>query len=501
MNLTISRLAISVIALATALNSCKEDNEVQPKPTPVTVLNVVQFESQEHTVSENSEAKLITINLASPATANGTLTIEVNTLYRESFTTTPATVNGKIDVAMNAGSKTATFSVVPVNNTSFDGSKPITFKILSVSKGFSIGTSHQSLFTITDDERPVEINFQLTNSTLKEKNNVQPAIQIIFSAASLTTGQVQIKVESNDASYGEDFTTIPPATNGFILLDIPAGILQTEVQIVPVNDLRINGTRHVTMSLANTTGAIVKGHYYVHGVTITDDELEGISKGYSTSSGSWEVKRYFAYNENGTLAKVLWEQHTPGYLGGSYVYTYNGTQLEKETSSDGTETIYTTEAGRITKSEKFRNGVLKQYTLYGYDDAGNVGETAIFYRQTDGEMKMGLLFVYLYSIDGNLYKQMSYNPNVEEGEEPALISTHTYGNYFSTQNPFPTVEILPNKPTQNQLPGFYQIEENGKTTTYTLRYEFDAEGRAHRRTATAGAIREVTDYSFYTEQQ
>lgn len=160
------------------------------------------------------------------------------------------------------------------------------------------------------------------------------------------------------------------------------------------------------------------------------------------------------------------------------------------------ETVFSWQDGKIVKSEKFNNGVLKKYTLYGYDDAGNVGEAAVHDRQPNGELKLSLLFVYLYRTDGNIYKQMTYVPIVGS-EEYSLISTRSFDQYLDIANPFSMMEILPNVNSQPNLPGSYRVEENGHDILYQFTYEFDESGKPARRTASSSAGSEVAYYEYY----
>lgn len=489
------KLTTPLLLSAMMIISASCDDDIN-NPTTNPTFHPVQFESTEHSLAENAASKAVTINLGNASPVDGLVSLEVTAPNLNSFTTSPAISGGKIALPISSGSRSINFTLTPVDNATLDGNQSIVFTIHSVPNGLSIGTIKTSTIIITDDEQPAQVNFVAGSSTFTEENHSNNNVVITLSSPAPGNGQLEVVIESNDAVYGEHFTTSPGATNGKISLPISTGHQQAKIEIIPINDDRINGNRHISLTITGATGAISKGSTSGHGITIKDDELKGVSKSYSTSAGGWSTRRFYAYNENGQLAKVYWEQYTPGYAGGAYIYHYNGQQLEKMTEQNGIETIYTTENGRIIKSEKFTAGVLTQYTLYGYDDAGNVGETAHYYRQrTTGEMKMGLLMVYLYFTDGNLYKQLTYNP-VDENE-PVLISTRTYDKYIATANPFPMVEILPNKPTQRHLPGTYRTEENGKDVTYNLSYEFDAEGRLRSRTATSAEGRETTTYNFY----
>jgi hypothetical protein len=59
------------------------------------------------------------------------------------------------------------------------------------------------------------------------------------------------------------------------------------------------------------------------------------------------------------------------------------------------------------------------------------------------------------------------------------------------------LEILPNINSQPNLPGSYQVEENGHNILYQFTYVFDENGNPTRRTATSSAGSEVASYEYY----
>src|SRR5690606_19318601 len=134
------------------------------------------------------------------------------------------------------------------------------------------------------------------------------------------------------------------------------------------------------------------------------------------------------------------------------------------------ETIFKRDdQNRITRSEEFREGVMKKYSIYSYDQAGNIGEMAIFHRQPTGEFVMSSLFVYLYYSNSNsVYKRLTYYPLGDD--EYAVITEQPY-EYFSQilpWNPFPMVDILPEVNAQPLCPSRYTLERDGNEYVYDL---------------------------------
>lgn len=487
------------IILLSSFISCEDDEITKTpnqNPPPVQQPVTLQFNATQYSITENAEGKAVAINLSKPSVSDAIIFVDVSSQHLNNFTTIPQLKYGKIELSIAKGERTASFTVSPINNSTLDGNKTITFKISAAPEGFSIGANKEVITTITDDEGPVQVNFSTNESSANEAFEAGRVISITLSQVAPADGSLEISVTSSGTTYGEHYTTSPQAVAGKITLPIKQGDEKVEIKILPINNTRIGGERKIELEITAATGSVVNGNLVNHTLTIQDDELEGIAKSYSLSGGGWGAKRYYGYREDGQISKIYWERYTPSYTGGTYLYHYNtSAQLTKMIESEFIETYYTWDGGRTTKAEKFNDGVLVQYTLYGYDEAGNVGEAAVHYRQPDGELKLGLLFVYLYYTDGNLYKQLTYTP-VEGSEEYSLISTRTYENYSGTENPFP-LEILPNVNSQPNLPGTYRVEENGHDILYQFFYEFDTNGKLVKRTTSSSSGNEVAIYQYY----
>lgn len=482
----------TVISLALA--SC--DEEVEPL-IDSGATRILQFEKSEFQLSENSAEISVSVVFDNPSQAAvGFLELEIISLHSNTFDVLPAVKNGKIELPINKGSSSLSFKIKPVNNDVIDDNREIIIRMNKASSGFILGAINQAKITITDDENAARINFTSAQSLTFEDDADGSVIDLQLSKSCPDNGEVEILLTSDDAVYGEHYTTYPESIGGKISMPLSAGTEKTQIKIIPINNSRVHGTRHLALTISSTSGGIISGELDEHGVTIQDDELGGISKSYTLSGNNWSSKRFFGYTEDGLISKIYWEQNTPGSTSGTYNYHYNGNkQLVKLTESDMSEIQYIHENGRIVKSEKFNAGSMTQYTLYGYDDAGNVGEALIYYRQPTGDFKAGLHFVYLYFHDGNLYKQLTYDPANEN--EPVLISTRTYEDYIPSSNQFP-IEIIPNKIAQPNLPLKYSVEENGQLLQYTFEYEFDSQGRARKRTtrSSMGGTEEAK-YDFY----
>jgi YD repeat-containing protein len=481
-----------VPALFVTLCACDDETTLDQNPA------IVSFPTTELAIAENDGSRVITLPLSKTFKQQGEIVVDVSSVTN-GFELEPAAINGQLNLPVTLQQDVVTFSLTPKDNSVINdgGDETIIFKVSSVSEGLVIGENKSLRVIITDDEVPAAANFSAAGESIRENNNEGVPVVISLSHAAPGAGTVTIALESNDVIYGNDYTTVPEAVNGKISLSIENGADHVSFKVLPQNDNLFNGNRNISMKLESAEGAVSRGQASTHAFKITDDELATKAKGYTTGGGSWSYKKEYSYNLDGSVAQIRWQQATPGVISGVYTYHYDDSgKLIKSIDNPVQETRFTWEGDQITKSERVKNGALVEYTLFGYDDAGNVGEVTQYNKQDDGNFVMSMMFVYLYHNDGNVYKRLAYYPG--EGEDNfTLISTQTYEDYLDVENPFTMLEILPNKKTQLTLPRTYRLEQNDVDLTYNLSYVFDAQGRPTSRTATSGTTREITNYQYF----
>lgn len=474
--------------------SCQEETEL---PLPLET-SVIQFTETQMTINENHPEKQIVMSLTKPARQSGTVTLVINSNHLSKFTTEPAHADGRIVLSFAKGSNTIAFLIKPLNDLQRDEEKTLAATIAGVSTGFQIGSARALAVSILDDDAPlqdrVEANFLASEMIIEESASAGSVTTISLSGPALAPGQIGLVYSSEKARYGIDFITEPVAENSKITLPVDIGSNQVSFTIIPLNNSVWLGDHKILFTLTNGQGSIKIGQSVVLHLTIQDDESAPKIKGFETTGNGWKIKRTYEYGYDDNLDKITWEQYTPAYQGGTYDYEYVQGRLHKMVENANRETFYLWEGDRIVKEEQYTNGLLSKYVLYHYDQAGNVAEAAYHYAQPDGSMKMGLLIVYLYYTDGNLFKKMVYNP-AGGLDNLSLISTATYENYLAIDNPFP-LEILPNINSQPKLPATYREEANGTTAEYNFVYELDQLGRPSKRTATSSKGTEVTTYSY-----
>jgi hypothetical protein len=480
-----------IIMMPLLLASCAEDEIMNNPPTPA----IVKFPNTTLGISELAGPTDITLTLVKPAAKAGTITVNVVTDHTESFSTDPDIVDGKIEIPVTAGQSQVKFTLTPVHNSLHQGNKNVDFTIEAVTAGLVIGTEKVLTVTIFESDQPNLVNFVSAAGSFIEYFEDGFVVSIGLSLMALGEGVIEVELANAESLYGTYFTTEPVAVDGKITLVVEPGIGHLPIKFIPVNNATLNGHKEIGLTITATSGAVAKGNQLGFSLTLLDDELLNKPRSYETVAGTWRAKEVYEYNESGQIARVMWEQNA---LSGTNTYHYdNNGVLEKISESATVETRYTRDAqGRIILSEKFNAGVLKAYTIYSYDDAGNVGEAAEFNLQPNGEYVMSTLFIYLYYINTNhLFKRLTYYP-VEGGEDFDLIQEETYEYYvqYYPVNPFPMVEILPGINAQPFYPSKYILSRDGQVFSYPLTYVFNPQGLPERRTTSSG---EATTYQYY----
>jgi hypothetical protein len=472
-----------------SLLSCSEDEN-----NLTTHDVIVEFNQTQISITENGNAVEVILPFSNSLKKDGTITVDVTTENFNSFATDPEIIDGTLELTVTKGSTQASFTILPVNDNLLGENKTIAFNLSAVSDGLSLGSKRELTTTLIDDESPTQVNFMLNIGTVRENSASGSTVMLILSHAAPGNGTIELVANTVNGTYGTHYVTEPATINGKITLPIETGILQTSFKVIPLNDYWFNNERKITYTLTNATGVVRLGTELTYQLSITDDESYGMPKGYQTGAfNNWSNQRIIVYNAQGLIANVNWSQNATS---GSDTYHYNLLDmLVKKTSSDFSETTYFYE-GRITKEETVKDGVIKKYVLYGYDQAGNVGEASFYYRQPSGELLLGLVNVYLYYTNGNLYKKLVYYPH-QDSEELTLIQEETYEHYIQKFNPFP-IEIIPGVPAQTGLPTKYTYTNNGETFTYTFDYEFNDNDQVTKRISVRNNLMtDVTQYLYY----
>jgi YD repeat-containing protein len=341
---------------------------------------------------------------------------------------------------------------------------------------------------------PALVSFRQATDQLHERDGNQKPITIALSKAAPAEGTITIKVESN-GQIDKDFRVTPASANGALTLPVAKAATSVEFQIASLQNETVDPNRWITFTIFQTVGGVAVGSQTTLSVQIRDDDFGKQLASYETVAGSWRTSREFSYTESGLVKQITWANFTPGRIEGYYKYEYENGKLARMIDQSGYTTQYQWAANRVIKTEKLFKGQRMQIIEYDYDAAGNVGEMVFYDRQPTGELQLSMVQVFLYYLDGNLYKRLTYYVTVGT-DDLTLATTMTFENYLKQPNPQPMVETLPHLNPQPNLPRTYRIETFDKVLTYQINYVLRSDGYPTERTVSDGAVTETTRYTY-----
>lgn len=462
----------------------------------------VQFETATRDVAENGGETTLLLKLSRPAFSNAILIMKADDAFPGVLNTDPAAENGLIAIEIQKGQMSAGLKLMPIDNQEQNGSKTLSLILHDLPLQYIAGSNKAVILTVKDDDTSVPVhestaNFIHQEITLEETYTAGVEYQIHFSEAVAIAGTVSVALSAENGTYGQHYATEPAAEENVLMLQVAAGSRVIGFRVKPVANNQITGELKLNLTIAETTGSIRKGNNLVQVLTIKDDELAGKPRGYELTGGNSIVKRFYEYNTDGRISKIRWETYSPYFSQGLETYHYddNGRVISID-KHPGKQIVYHWSSDKIIRSDEVVSGVVRTYTEFEYDDAGLVGMATSYHIQNNGTFSKGLFTLYLYFLDGNLYKSLTYQ-DTQNPEEPYLVSTKTYDNYIDVVNHFPMSEVLPSVKLQTKLATTYRLEEGELDHTYNMIYEYRPDGLPEKRIATGPGDTQTAVYHYY----
>lgn len=326
-------------------------------------------------------------------------------------------------------------------------------------------------------------------------------IVLLLDKAATRPGKIYLSVPADMDKYLQTETL-----DGKVVVPLVKGQSASQFSLTIVDDNIHSGNLSHIFQIVEATEGFSIGDKSKITISITDNdndpvdpvELQGLPKSYETFAGSWRSKKTYEYSTSGLISKVYWETETPTLRTGTETYYYNtDNQIVRVSSSLGYDTYFYYENGKVTRSEKIENEVVKAYNLYDYDPAGHLGGMVTYHLQENGDYMEGLLHLYLFYDNQNIYKHQVYTKDASS-EDHILLSTRTYDSYITAHNnPFPMIEVIPGVKMQPNLPTIYRHEEGEADLSYSLSYKFNPDGYVTERTVTSSSGGEITYYEWY----
>lgn len=263
-------LSLFILFIVSTLSACKDD-----EPTPPAV---VQFDVIEQSLTEGQEVViLVTLSRALSEASSVKVSITGNATYGTDYFTNPAGVGGSFVLTLPKGEAVAQFTVATLNNDVYVGNKILHFSLEDPGAGITLGTKKNLDLTLVDDESAALANFQVGSASTDENSISGVTVQIPFTLLTKGPGTINVSFASNNAVYETNFTTIPPAINNTVVLDVDNNASGTSLTIVPVNDAYFHDDFVIVFEITSGTGSVRPGENKTFTLTIHEDDSPSLA--------------------------------------------------------------------------------------------------------------------------------------------------------------------------------------------------------------------------------
>lgn len=469
--------------MASAVSCSKDDDENYGSVLPVTM----EF-ANDLSFPELSEGQEIEILFDRPAPAASTITIEVDPADATGFTTTPAIVDGLIQLQVAKGATGASFTFEPEDDDQLQGSRTIAF-ILEENETFIIGDKPRMEVTIFENEVPASANFEWVSLVLLENETAEVRLPIVFSVP--VPGVASVKIEVEGEAVGDFLGTVPAMdANNVIQVDVPSGAWEATIQLQPKNNSHLHKHQNIKFRIIEVSGPITLGERQKLALLLKDDELVGKLQSVETINGSSKVLKTLEYDSNGRISKVRSEANASGnVLTQNYHYDANG-QLTSISGIPGDYDSFIWQNGKIVQSEKVLGFFGISQSHFEYQD-GKMSRKRDFALDNNRNATETDRYVYTYHSNGNLKTEVHSSLVNGSWQE---ISSRTFDSYSEVLNPSIT-EATPFLFPQQFLHMSLMVNQNSNTSSLYYMHIFDTAGKLTERKRNDN--QENIKYSYY----
>ncbi len=253
----------------------------------------IKFATDKLDITEGVSTSVLLI-LASPAPEDGTVELSINTdaLYSQHYTIFPeppvslSPIARRLTINIEKGKKSMQFRVTALDNNTPEVIRVLTFNIEKASAGFRLGYPSTLVVTIREDDKDPTLDipaahFDSYHGIISEAESAGMPITVYLSkylddggASTPTTaiGSVSVKFVSGNATYGEEFTTVPAAAGDSIFLKFTGTQTDTSFTVIPIDNNDLTDSRFILISISEVSENIQIGHISYHWLEIKDDE-------------------------------------------------------------------------------------------------------------------------------------------------------------------------------------------------------------------------------------
>mgnify|MGYP000574665042 CR=1 FL=1 len=352
---------------------------------------VVDFNTTSSSGAESVSSKAITVDLSASSIQN--VTVDYVVTGTASGSGTDYTLADDT-LTISAGATSGTITIAGIVDDGLDELNETVIVTLSNPSNATLGSDSVHTYTITDNDNPPVVDFNITSSTGAESVSSK-ALTVDLSAASSQTVTVDFAVTGTATGSGTDYTL---ANN---TLTISAGATSGTITIASiVNDALDEANETVVVTLSNPSNATL-GSDDVHTYTITDNDNPPVVDFNETSSNG---------NESASSKALTVDLSAASGQDVTVDYAVTGT-------ATGSGTDYTLANGTLTISAGSTSGTI---TIAGIvnDSLDEANETVIVTLSSPTNATLGSDDAHTYTItDDDNPPVVDFNETSSNGAE------------------------------------------------------------------------------------
>ena len=240
-----------LIVIGTFVLAC---NKKEPTVAPANVSFPSEFESIDE---DRADPLTIKMQFSAPPNEAGSFLIDLtgDAIYNVDYTTDPSVTSGTILVNVENNVGFFEFGIMPINNTLIDGDREINLSIANATGGVSIGSPAAMMVLIRDNNFPVGVSFLFPEVTTNKFAQEQLAINFDPGGTN-SPGSFEVAITSDNAAYGTDFITNPPATDGVVSFEADFAEFTKTLEVIPDSTKSFTPPKMILLTLQNGTDGV-----------------------------------------------------------------------------------------------------------------------------------------------------------------------------------------------------------------------------------------------------
>jgi hypothetical protein len=238
--------------------------------------SVVSFNVAAVSIIEGSVPVEVLLSIEPPLNLPKNISIQVQLsteVTAEDFNSTPAHVNGLIQLTIPAGVSAYSFFVQAPAGDAVEGNELSTMSITAVDPGVVIGAANTINFAIEEDLNSSFISFASNQTEITLTEGESTALVLNWSPENLSESSFVVEISYGSGATEGDISTDPTIQSSQISVTVPAGQSSVSIDLTATDDNLVEPTENITLTLSGFQGNFNPGQFTTMNLTIIDNDV------------------------------------------------------------------------------------------------------------------------------------------------------------------------------------------------------------------------------------